>query len=489
MARSLLYMVGSSDIVLNGYSRFNNFYETTKKALRIFQKTPNDKIQRKRYGFRLTTGEKIEIILQDGRRKEYLSAIEAPIFGPLLEELRNEEITHIYLFGTQQPSSHPQDTLYAAELLKDFAETKQKLKNVSINIECIAENPSDYDLMANYFRDFFKENSTQLKRNVVNYISISAGTPAEIANLALTSMDLPVEYYYLDRITHRATKTKLFQRLNQQNYASVLEGLVGSYEYESAMRIAKKSPFRGNPDTLTLLEVMHRRMLFDFDGALEESRKIYMDNNIVSSLRNTLSDLAQLDTKKLLAELFYRVQLCFEKKDLLEGVSLLFSLLDNALQYLFTEQTNVRIRKIKGHFKEFNEFIENRPELKECLEKERIKYKDKPTQVTLIKILNWINKDAPPKSFQRLREFWKRCNQKRPTSYGEISLLDLRNEGPYAHGSKGLNEELLKRIYPPYGEATLMNDLKCCAELILNSTLEINPYREVNKIISKNLST
>ncbi len=455
----------------------------------IFQKTPDEKIQRKRYGFSLTTEEGIEIIFQDERKKEPLFSIEVPIFGPLLEELRNEEITHIHLFATQQTPHHHQDTLCAAELLKHFAKAKRNLENVPVDIERIVENPSDYDLMADYFRNFFEQKGAQLKRNALNYISITAGTPAEIANLALTSMDLPVEYYYLDQITRRARKTKLFQKLNQQNYVSVLNGLVKSYEYESALHIAKKSPFRGNSDTLTLLEVMRRRILFDFDGALEESREIHMDNKIISSLRNTLSDLAQLDDKKLLAESFYRVELCFEKKDFLEGVSLLFSLLDSTLQYLFVNQTSVKIKKINGYFREFNKFIENNSKLKEYLEKEKIKHKSNPSQLTLIKILNWLNKDSPSEGFQEFLEFWRKCEQRRPTSYGEISLLDLRNEGPYAHGSKGINEELFKQIYLPYGEATLMSDLKSCMELILNSTLEANPYTEINKIIGENLST
>jgi len=489
MARSLLYLVGSSDIVLNGYSRFNNFYETTKKALKIFQKTSNDKIQRGRYGFNFTIGEEIEIILQGRRKREPLSTIEAPIFGPLLEELRNEEITHIYLFATQQTPPHFQDTLYAAKLLKHFAKTKQNLKNISIDIECITKNPSDYDLMANYFENFFEKKGDQLRRNVLNYISVTAGTPSEVVNLALTSMDLPVEYYYFDRVTHTARKTKLFQKLNRQNYASVLSGLVNSYEYESALRIAKESPFRDNFDILTLLEVMRRRILFNFYGALEESRKIHIDNDIISSLRDTLSDLAQLDNKKLLAELFYRVELCFEKKDFLEGIPLLFSLLDNTLQYLFVNQTDIKIKKINGHFREFNEFIENNLKLKKYLEKDKIKYKDNPSQVTLIKILNWLNKNSPSKCFQELLAFRKKCEQRKSTLYGKISLMDLRNEGPYAHGSRGINEELLKQIYPPYGEATLMSDLKTCMELVLNSTLEINPYKEVNRVITENLFT
>ena len=74
------------------------------------------------------------------------------------------------------------------------------------------------------------------------------------------------------------------------------------------------------------------------------------------------------------------------------------------------------------------------------------------------------------------------------SQYGKISLLDIRNEGPYAHGSRGITEGLVKELYPPYGTTGLIEDLKNCMEIILNFKLDSNPFKEINEIINHRLS-
>jgi hypothetical protein len=477
MAYSLLYVVGNSDIKVNNYQRFGEFLNLTRDVWSILEK--DEGIEIIDSGFRLSGEEKIQI----DKEKEDLFGVELPLFIPIMNGVCGDCHTKpdkIYLFGTRQP--HHQDTIYAAQIIKHFINKKYKISEDYIVIEKIEKNPSDYDQMADYFRDFFQKNS-QLKNNVVNYISLTAGTPAETVNIALGSMDIGNKYLYLPHSSAQCKEVKLLSRLNRQKYASIIRELIKNYQYESALHIAEESPYGSNKKSnirlLTLLRVMRRRILFDFEGALKESRKMESTDQPIQNLTNSLSSLSQLEEMKIIEELVYRVELSFRKKDYLEGIALLFSLIENFLQYQFTKSTGKKIEKINGRFGEYNAFIREKSYIED-----KDSYIDKPNRPNLRKLLSLVSKyeSSSIEGIETINDFIDRLEK--PQRYGgsETSILDLRNNGPYAHGNTGVTEELLKKIYPPHGDEGIVYDLKRCIEPLCPS-LTTNPFDIINGVM------
>jgi hypothetical protein len=297
-------------------------------------------------------------------------------------------------------------------------------------------------------------------------------------------MDLSVKYLYLPRNSNEPKEVKLLSHLNRQKYASIIQELINNYEYGSALKIARESPHVSNFRLLTLLEVMRRRVLFDFEGALKESKKMGSNEQGIQDLVNSLSDLSQLNEKKILEELVYRVELSFNKKDYLEAIALLFSLIDNFLQYQFKVSTGKSIEKLEGEFKEFNEFIQETPYIEN-----KEKYLNMPNRPNLRELLSLINKnESPIERVEEINSFINRLERPEKVNGKEISILDLRNHGPYAHGATGVNEELLKEIYRPYGAEGIINDLKNCLRVSFTPLTE-NPFDIISEILSKWLKT
>jgi len=486
LAYSLLYIVGNNDVKINGHQKFVDFHNTTQVTLDILKRAKGKKITEK--GFILPGNDKIQISIEIKGTKqtfdEDLTTIELPIFVPIIQKVMQDchaKPDKIYLFGTEQIPSYHQDTIYAARLIEYYITEIYKILSENIIIKKIEKSPFDYDQMAEYFAFFFKENQ-DLKNNAINYISLTAGTPAETLNIALASMDLSVKYLYLPRYSTKCKEVRLLSQLNRQKYASIIKELINNYEYRSALEIARESPYGSNFQLLTLLEVMRRRILFDFEEALKESRKIDVVDKIIRNLVNNLADLSQLEEKKIIEELFYRIELSFKKKNYLEGIALLFSLVENLLQFQFKAATRKKIEKVNREFKEFNEFI-----LEKSYIENKEKYLNNPNRSNLRELLALISRnESPIKGIDETNIFINQIERPVKINGKEISILDLRNRSPYAHGNMGITEDLLKKIYPPYGAEGIINDLKFRIRSICPS-LSDNPFHIINDLIIKSL--
>ncbi|NQS90422.1 hypothetical protein HQ584_11615 [Patescibacteria group bacterium] len=482
MANALLYVVGNSDVKINSHQRFGDFLNTTRLVLGILKRGKEREIADE--GYKLSGKDKIQISLEiKGAKQNYnedLTTIELPIFIPIMKWVMRDchkKPDKIYLFGTKQKTRRSQDTIYTAQIIGLFVNEKYKIPFENIIVEKIEELPFDYDQMADYFIRFFEQNQ-DLKKNVINYISLTAGIPAETTNIALGSMDLSVKYLYLPRGSKESKEVKLLSLIYRQKYASIIQELIKNYQYGSALDIALESPYGSNFQLLTLLEAMRRRILFDFYGALKECRKMHIVDQAIRNLMNNLADLSQMNGQKILEELIYRVELSFKKKDYLEGIALLFSLTDNFLQYQFKASTGKKIEKINEEFRELNQFISEKSYIKD-----KEKYLNNPSRPNLRELLSLVSKnELPIEGIEKINSFINRLERPENVGGKKISILDLRNRGPYAHGNMGVTEELIKKIYPPYGADGIINDLNNSLKTFFTS-LTTNPFDVINDIL------
>lgn len=490
MPKTLFYCVGNSDVIFNDYSRFGNFYETTKELSSFLDEELKEchaqkvKLKRNRqgYDFQFVVRE-IKIPTKDaGLSSVKVEKIEFPIFVPLMENLNKEKLDKIYLFATEQEPANPQDTMYAASLIKTYANEKYNIEDVEIIR--ITQNPSDYDLMAQFFTEFFEKKRDEIKNNIENFIALSAGTPAMITSVALNSIGLPVKYFYIMRKKpySEALEVNVFHQINLERYVVVIEPLIRNYEYTLASEVVKKSPLRSNFQLLNLIEIMDKRVSFNFKEAMKLIHEC--DNELKEKLID-ISRLAQGEKNILWLEIFSQIEINFSKRDYLTGTAFIFSLMENIRNWFFEEKTKVRLKKVKDEFIDFNKYIEDNPCLKEHLEKKKCGWRNSPNRVVLLEILNWINEKNPDELLAMALNFIKKVEtQGQTSSYGKMSLADLRNKGPFAHGTTGISEELLKQIYPPYGKDGIITDIK---DFLLNlckfQGAWHNPYDLINEEI------
>lgn len=313
MAKALFYPIGNSDIQVNSHLRFERFYEVTQKLAQLLKdevKKCNGKLKR------ISQGQGIEFQfikeeIEDLQGKA--NTITFPIFAPLMEHLKNRGIDSLYLIATsQQPSPQRQDTIWAAELIKIYAQQSYKISKVEI-IK-ITNNPSDYNLMSKFFKDLFKQMFPEINTNLENYAFLTTGTPAMTTSIALNMVSLPVKHLYVSREDSKIYEVNVFSELNRERYIAIVTPLILNYEYGQAIKVIQQSPLRANFQLVNLLEVMKERVLFNFDKAMElihlcqeELRKEFTD----------LSNLAQKEEKAILLEFLALIELNFKKGDYL----------------------------------------------------------------------------------------------------------------------------------------------------------------------------
>lgn len=489
MAKTLFYSIGNSDVVINDYARFNDFYKTTKILLCLLSEElkacqgGNKKIKRNRQGYDFELVKRvIPLKIAQKEISEELKGIKFPLFVPLMERIKKEGVDKLYLFATEQEPVHLKDTMSAASLIKIYAEERYKIEDVEI-IK-IAQNPSDYDLMAQFFAEFFERKHSEIKNNIENFISLSAGAPAITTAMALNSIGLPVKYFYIMQKEpySEVQEVKIFHKINLKRYISSIELLVRNYEYTLLGEIVENSPLRSNFQLLNLIEIMAKRISFNFKEAMK------LVHHCEPELKEKLVDVSQLakgEKDTLWLEIFSLIEINFFKKDYLTGVALIFNLMENIRNWFFEEKTGVRIKRVGNEFKDFNQYIEDNSDLKEHLKNKDCEWEDNPSRVVLLEILNWINEKNPDEVFTKVLHFIRKVETQGQTSqYGMVSLADLRNKGPFAHGTTGISEELLKQIYPPYGKDGIINDIKDFLLILCCSQSDwYNPYDLINKEI------
>ena len=492
MAKTLFYIPGTSDIYLytgkEEICRPSNFYSVTEKMWSIVKE---GKIKGIKDGWKIKIPQEVMIKtnVYSTEKKIFVDKITLPILTTLVDEIRNKGLTKVYLFATFQNPPHSKDTIYAAKILKKFI--GERLKGVEVEIKEINKNPSSYDEMSNFFEEFIKLHRKELDRNAENFVCITTGTPAQVISLALSVMGLPVRYVYISE-NRKPIYCNIFEKLNKKIYAALLYQLIDDHIYSSALNVAKNSPFRGNYEILAILETMRKRCLFDFENALLATRNIMSEE--LSFLKEELSELTRENAIYLCLELFYRVENEFNKKNYLEAIASLFSLVDFMLQYIFVVITekNGKIPKyftVENVKNKFRDYIESNKELKRCLDRENIRY-DLASQLALSKTINFIlEKD---KKFDEIRtwirkfmELVEELDKEKNTKYGKISLRELRNSGPYAHSTKGLNEELLNSlVYPLTVEGFIEEKVKKPLKGLCGKNMD-NSFVKVNRFLKK----
>lgn len=434
MANTLYYAIGNNDVEVNGLKPIN-FREETHVALKEVNAKSID-IRNKRQ-------------------------IEFPIFDAVVKFLRDEQIhvDKLVFFATDQQPPNKQDTVFAVELLLQYAE--QVIKPApELSVSMIHGNPADYDDMFRHFSEFFEKN--KLGEDDFAYMCIAAGTPAMSCSIVNAASLRPFqsELLYVPRGENSARRTEIAMTLSRRAWKDTVKHLVHAGQYSAAAETIENGPFR-EKHPVHILRALSYLENFCFEHAVKEYRKyvrVHPKGCAAATLKNYSAfcdSLSRPDDGPRL-ELLYAVMCEREKTSrVTDAVAMVFRF-QEAVLIGWTERilkTKI-VKDEKTGFENVYSAIEKIDGLSVFLEKEtKSKCRSKePNRFLYSKIVKYAiqNKYKDFEKMERAREFSNRLEK------GDTPLANLRNEGPFAHGFRGVTQEDVKKVYG----GDFLNDIK-----------------------------
>ncbi|GEM_PF-2358073 len=487
MAATLFYLVGNSDLAINSQTRFAKEFRIITEQIwreienRLKQENGKKFLRHDSFNF---SNQPITIKKNDQQDPLIIKSIGFPIFFSLWNKF-DPLPRRIILFFTDQKQPHSSDTLFAAKMLKFFIENKIAVGNIvpELDLETIDGDPSDYDMMARYFSGYFFSKKKLLNASTPAYFCLSSGTPAMISQFALNTLDFSFCYFYVSQKPDaQIQEVRAISDFNRRRYAEAIKPMIECYQYQPALELVKRSPFRSDFKLLKLLEACHKRYLFEFSASWD----IVRDNDYLKDFVDYfewIADITLDDKSAYIREMVAHIEIAFKIGELHTGIALLFNLLENFRDVLLKRYAGIRILKANKKFPEWETYIKscgffNTEEQKNILERD-------PNRVNKLQVLKAIQKNKADEMLRKSIEFLDGFEKTHNTDFGEKSLLDLRNQGPFAHGQQDITSEVFEQIWPPYGSKKLVRDLYDFFKAYFDLKDLPNPFDQLNNEIFK----
>ena len=377
------------------------------------------------------------------------------ILEPEIEELekRYEDFSSskIFLFGTKQEPSHPQDTIYATEIAKRKIISRFNLDEEEVEIILIKENPADFDKMQIFYKDFLEGLKGILSENTDLVVSITGGTPAQNFSLLLNSIFLfpeKVKAIYL----FRGQKKPKFLDINQEIFDEIVKKQIQILKenelFYPSIKLIEKWPSSFTYDEKIKLEFSSAISQFNFQKAkeiLENYPRLFSDAE-KEKLEGYLKFPQLIKERKLTQEYFeIYLDLILEvwkeaKRKWHQGeytdfLGRIFRIEEGVLHYIFEYETQVITQPLDSNsYPEFEKWAENEEFVKSWCEKEKIEKLTAPSKKFLREYLEYRFPEY--KSFVRF-------------SMRIQNLSHLRNKSILAHGFEGISKD---KIYQFLGK-------------------------------------
>ncbi len=414
-------------------------------------------------------------------KKKYLSY---PLISPFLEKFGNK-IKNIYLFVTNQGDERfkNSDTLHFGRIIKQWTE---ETYNINVNVIEYRYNPTNYELIYNFFTTYFSEYKNLFDDKGKRIISLSGGTPQMNGALyVILSSIYPTNNEFYNIFEEKLIPINHEQTINKIFIKKSCTELLKINEYQSIIEVLNKYNIMNHEPLLLFLNYAHFRKNFDFKQSEEYLKKFL--NSIPSSEHEeyTFLNLENIsDPKTLIKELFWNMEMSCTNQNYLFLVALLFrveeALLFEINNYFFNEIIPEGFKKKKSksillkHLE--NEELDLWNSLKE------IKIKGKPlklddlTRPVLFFIAKLKSEKLEKKTYvfkiDNILEILDRINKyyydnekedENKERYGHptstICLGDLRNSSLIAHGFESISRQKIDDLYKG-GLDDLMSNLK-----------------------------
>ena len=406
------------------------------------------------------------------RSKEMLenkdfTGLEPIILKPIIRKIKeNSTLDKIYLFATEQESHYSQDTIYIAQIIKEL------LKDENIEIIKITDNPSNHDLMF----EFYEHELSKIKDLVDNYyISITGGTPAENISLLLKGLlkfGNKIRVIYKSINSNEAFEFKIGETIGKILLKREMEILEKKHLYIAAANLGEKYDLLKSSE-IKKLKAKEYRLLFDFDKSFElmneikdgfagkEKDEILKEIEILESFKEVkgaeLNDEYFTRYLNLINELYENMKVKWEQGAYVDFVGRLFRFEEAVLRFVFEKETKITTDKIKGKYEAFSLYLTKNEDLFYYLCKEKVDLvKITPNRKTLRKILEFEVKYKKSEN-GAIFGFFNKINEPEGDS-----LAGLRNKSILAHGFAGISETTIKEKY----KGDIMEDLEKIVKIL-----------------------
>ncbi len=291
-----------------------------------------------------------ELLDKYDTEKEHFSY---PIIEPFFETFKNR-LRNIYIIVTNQEDERVRnsDTIHLGGIIKKWIKETYQVK---VNVVQYTNNPTNYELVYNFFTSYFTQESNIFDKTDKRIISLSGGTPQMNGALyVILSSIYPAnnEFYSvfwekLIPINHEKTINKIFIK------KSCLE-LLKTNQYQSLITILNEYNIEGQDRLILLLNYAKFRKNFDFDVAREHLNGFF---KVLPSSEHQEYDFLVLNENitpiDLIKELFWNIEICHKNQNYLLLSALLFrleeALLFEIVNYLFKEEIEVDLKKKQNH--------------------------------------------------------------------------------------------------------------------------------------------
>ncbi len=485
----VIYTIGNSDIRLDNQqinSREKDFRKITESLSKMMGK----------YKFSIgkteTTNRAIEIKTP---HKEYI--VELPILNAFIwfietEFQENHTAADYYFFVTDQADElkNKQDTIFLFDIFKNF------LKSIGVNEEQIhsvkiTDNPTDLTKMFELTESFIRKNEETIKNYDDIYIALGPGTP-QMSNSILLNFSVfkNARFIYIPR---QGTPKKISfpVKMLSKEIKTFVTRLIDNYEYQAALSIYKQLPYSEQKES-KLLEAIALRTNFDFNAAYDAFNDYYnrvsKTDKFLNNLKSTIRKLKNGNDEELRKELYYEFCIRILSKHYLEAIGMVFRFEEEILKIGVEKLLDVKIEK-EDNFKTFKDAVKKVPNLTNYLDKNKIHWDSSPNRTTYKSILEFFKKNDTNNEawIEKIINFCKSTEEKR--SGANMSLLDLRNQTPFAHGFEGVSEEKIRNVFG--SPEVLPNKFKEILSLFGIEVEDINdskfPFKEINDYLKEKL--
>ena len=505
---NVLYPIGNSDIQLK--EKLKAFREETEQILNDLKSIDNIKLNSEKP----SKGAIKKIFTLTYSRGGENYTIRFPLISALFQYLEEEEnekpsnVKYVFLYTNQKDTKmNKQDTIFAYEIIKKLL-MKLKIPEEQIKGFEITENPTDIVKLKSSFSRLKDEGLQGLKEEEKLLIVIGPGTPQINIRLLLDFYDNKNTKFIYIRKNDSPVNLSFKKELSIRQIKNSVINLIHRYDYRAANLLYDE--LQDDKEKISLLlRSLSLQTDFNFKEA-QESLEKYCDNfehlpGEIKNLRETLKKINSGDETELLKELFYEFAIRMESKHYLEAIAMLFRIEEALLMREVEKHLNkyseeeIKISNYSNNFESFWEMLKSKqPDLFDYLSKHSVRTKGSPNRITYKNMLDYFveqNKKSLDPASQKLfdetkkiLDFYKEIENEKRTG-ATMSLLDLRNKTPYAHGFEGVSEKNLESIAlrPDALLELVERAFKVMGIKVFPPNDKEFPFRKINNYLEKEL--
>lgn len=381
-----------------------------------------------------------------------LSRLDAPLLRPLVAWLldrraKDQTPLQIVLLATDQDPPHPQDTVFAAQLLERWLLARFPQSSVACARDKLSGNPSDYDAM---YRAIRRVLQTLKPGEPPIYLSLTAGTPAMTFALTVHALDLfgsHCSFLYLPRGSETPRELRVRRWLQQAALLADARRELQRGEFGRAAVLLRQA---GVPNAFAqLAEAADHRLAYHFEEATTTAKQAQRDPRTRSVAQEFLRELEELEAARrlldekggqqavphayepLLSELVANLRLAWENDREADFLARLYRFHEAMLRWLVEEQLAAPVHTSSGDATPaFRRWWNARPELQRRAAARNLN----PERITR-PLLDFLIADIP--ALKRDREVLRNLNR----------LTQLRSQTIVGHGFLGVRRDDILKAY------------------------------------------